>query len=149
MRVPSSLPIFLAARQLLLRCSTYGRPALMRNSRIKKQIRSDILAESIQKYHSLLSLLHGGEKSKAHHHCHCENAVTKQSRSQSQKIAALRAMTDGEVHAFDLLPLHSLPSIDLLQGQFAREGKFSRYEPGQRIETTRKRMKIEKLKLDI
>ena len=35
MRIPSSLAINAAARQLLLRCSTYGRPALMRNSRKK------------------------------------------------------------------------------------------------------------------
>jgi len=37
---------------------------LLRNSRIRKQIRSDILAEGFHKKHSLISLLDGEPKAK-------------------------------------------------------------------------------------
>ena len=52
----------------------------------------------------------------------------------------VRGSRDSEYEALLIYPpLHSLPSIDSNQGQFAMDGKLSRNEPRRRIETTRKR----------
>ncbi len=76
-------------------------------------------------------------------YCPYRNTIfSKQQRDLSQDLSEQYSQTlVCGVLILTLNPFYSLPGIVLPEGKFAREGKFSRYEPGRRIETTCKRMK--------
>jgi len=63
--------------------------------------------------------------------CHCEERSDEAiSVAKPEDCRTALAMTNGEQRAFDIPPLHSLPSIDSQQGQFAMDGKLSFVEQG-------------------
>ncbi len=76
-------------------------------------------------------------------YCPYRNTIfSKQQRDLSQDLGKRYSQT--LVCGVLILTLNPFTVCQVLfypRGKFAREGKFSRYEPGRRIETTCKRMK--------